>query len=150
MRPGKQVKSLLGVFIVLASIGLGGFLIFYSPSEEKPPPPRPAEPKTELRVSLKATGPDGLALIRTIKCPQDQERCALLQTVSPEDLEVPKDKVCASVYGGPSVATVTGVLNGRSVNKTLAVTDACQIALWNRLAPALGLPLSEPAKKLVQ
>lgn len=150
MKSGKPIKSFLGVFIVLASLGLGGFLIFYSPSEEKPPAPKPVALKTELRVSLKATGPDGLALIRTIKCPQEQERCALLKTLSPEDLEVPKAKVCASVYGGPSVATVTGTLQGRPVNQTLTVTDACQIALWNRLAPALGLPLSEPTQKLVQ
>lgn len=147
MKPQKRIKSFLGVAIVVLSLGIGGLLIFQQP-EEPPEKSKEQVAQTKLKVSVKATGPNGLALVRNISCPQDQTRCALLKSLTAEDFQVPTDRVCAAVYGGPSVAQVYGVLNGQPLNVSLRVTNACEIALWNRLAPALGIPKSDTQSKI--
>jgi hypothetical protein len=50
---------------------------------------------------------------------------------------VPKSMVCTEIYGGPQVALVLGVVQGRRVWAKLQRRNGCEIARWNRLAPWL-------------
>ncbi len=45
---------------------------------------------------------------------------------------------CTQQYGGPQQATVTGVVDGRSVNATFSLRDGCEIAAWNAAKAVLG------------
>lgn len=48
--------------------------------------------------------------------------------------------MCAEVYGGPSVATVVGTVDGTQVDAVVDRTDACGIARWDALAALLPEP----------
>ena len=43
-----------------------------------------------------------------------------------------------SIYGGPQVATVTGVVDGHQVQATYSQKDGCEIAAWNAAKDVLG------------
>ncbi|WP_427134257.1 SSI family serine proteinase inhibitor [Pseudarthrobacter sp. S9] len=49
-----------------------------------------------------------------------------------------KDQVCTQQYGGPQQATVTGVVDGRSVEGSFSLRDGCDIAAWNAAKDVLG------------
>jgi hypothetical protein len=49
-----------------------------------------------------------------------------------------KGQVCTQVYGGPQVATVTGVVDGRPVQASFSLKDGCEIAAWNAAKDLLG------------
>jgi hypothetical protein len=58
-----------------------------------------------------------------------------------------KDQICTqqapaqgapAVYGGPQVATVTGVVDGRPVQASYSLKDGCEIAAWNAAKDVLG------------
>ncbi len=49
-----------------------------------------------------------------------------------------KDQLCTQQYGGPQQATVTGVVDGRSVNAVFSLTDGCAIANWNAAQAVLA------------
>ncbi|RNL49953.1 SSI family serine proteinase inhibitor [Arthrobacter oryzae] len=49
-----------------------------------------------------------------------------------------KDQMCTQQYGGPQQATVTGVVDGYSVNATFSLSDGCEIANWNAAKAVLG------------
>ena len=50
---------------------------------------------------------------------------------------VPQNVACTQIYGGPQVARVSGIVNGKRVWVTFNRTDGCQIERWNKLAPWL-------------
>jgi subtilisin inhibitor-like len=52
------------------------------------------------------------------------------QTLRP----VPPDTACTEIYGGPQVALVTGVVDGRRVWVRLRRDNGCEIDRWNRNA----------------
>ncbi len=43
-----------------------------------------------------------------------------------------------AIYGGPQVATVTGVVDGHPVQATFTLKDGCEIAAWNAAKDVLG------------
>ena len=49
-----------------------------------------------------------------------------------------KNQACTQQYGGPQVATVTGVVDGRQVQATFSLKDGCEIAAWNAAKDVLG------------
>ena len=58
-----------------------------------------------------------------------------------------KEQVCTqqatvqgqpAIYGGPQVATVTGVVDGHQVQATYSQKDGCEIAAWNAAKDVLG------------
>jgi Subtilisin inhibitor-like len=53
---------------------------------------------------------------------------------------VPKNVVCTEIYGGPQVARVVGLVNGKRVWATFSRQNGCQIARWNRVSPWLLPP----------
>lgn len=49
-----------------------------------------------------------------------------------------KTQTCTQQYGGPQVATVTGVVDGRQVQASFSLKDGCEIASWNAAKVVLG------------
>jgi len=143
-------KSMLGVLLALIFFPLAAWLIFGA-FQNQDKSLMPTGSQTELKVVLRASGPGGPVTVHKISCPsQGTAGCQDLQALSQQDFYVAEDKICAAVYGGPSQATVSGVLNGKPLLAVLNMHDACQIALWNQLAKPLDLPLSKSSSLLPQ
>ncbi len=45
----------------------------------------------------------------------------------------PAGQACTDIYGGPDVATITGEINGETVDTTVDRADGCGIADWDTL-----------------
>lgn len=67
--------------------------------------------------------------------PQATQACAALEARASALRPVPKDRMCAQVYGGPEKATITGTWRGEPVLATLNRTNACETARWDALVP---------------
>ncbi|MBA3374481.1 MAG: hypothetical protein H0U00_01465 [Actinobacteria bacterium] len=50
---------------------------------------------------------------------------------------VPRPAICTEIYGGPDLARVIGVVEGRRVWATFNLTNGCHIERWNRFSPWL-------------
>jgi hypothetical protein len=48
------------------------------------------------------------------------------------------DQVCTQQYGGPQLATVSGVVDGKPVEASFSLRDGCEIAAWNAAKDVLG------------
>ena len=95
----------------------------------------PAAPTTELTVTVWPEGRDGPVRERRVECPGAAVCGELsLRRLAP----VPRDLACTAIYGGPSVARVTGTLRGEPVNERFSLEDGCQIARWERNRDLLG------------
>jgi hypothetical protein len=53
---------------------------------------------------------------------------------------IPKAVACTEIYGGPQVARVVGVVEGKRVWATFSRQNGCAIARWNRVSPWLLPP----------
>jgi hypothetical protein len=53
---------------------------------------------------------------------------------------LPKGIVCTQIYGGPQMARVVGVVQGKRVWATFQRRDGCEIDRWNGLSPWLLPP----------
>jgi hypothetical protein len=102
--------------------------------------------RTALTVTYWAKGPQaGERVVWTLRCnpargtlPHPSLACARLARGGPKLFApVPKGLVCTQIYGGPQVARVVGILEGRRVRARFSRVDGCQIARWNRLSPWL-------------
>jgi hypothetical protein len=103
-----------------------------------------AATRTSLTVTYWASGA-GKHATWTLRCgpaggtvPEPRVACARLASGGRRLFApVPKNAVCAQIYGGPQVALVVGVVQGRRVWARFARRDGCEIARWNRLSPWL-------------
>ena len=59
------------------------------------------------------------------------------RTPDPVVWTVPAGTICTEIYGGPQVARVVGLLEGRKVWARFTRTNGCQISRWNKLSPWL-------------
>jgi hypothetical protein len=101
----------------------------------------PSAPATALTVTLWPQGPDGPMRESRVKCPG----ASVCGELSPQRLApVPHDMACTAIYGGPSVARVTGTLRGEPVDERFSLEDGCQIARWERNRGLLGPPNRGP------
>jgi Subtilisin inhibitor-like len=50
---------------------------------------------------------------------------------------VPRSVACTQIYGGPDVARVIGIVDGRRVWAKFNLTNGCHIERWNRFSPWL-------------
>jgi len=53
---------------------------------------------------------------------------------------VPRPAICTEIYGGPDLARITGVLEGRRVWASFNLTNGCHIERWSRFSPWLLPP----------
>ncbi len=67
--------------------------------------------------------------------PDAEKACAAVADHRSALNPVPKDRMCAQVYGGPEKATVTGTWRGEQVFAALNRTNACETARWDALVP---------------
>jgi hypothetical protein len=100
----------------------------------------PAAPATELVVRVDRDGPRGPEDAReaTVRCPDGSDACAAAAQLSAEDFApVPGNRACTLQYGGPNTARVTGTLRGAEIDARFSLTDGCEIARWETVAPLL-------------
>jgi hypothetical protein len=96
---------------------------------------RAVAPSTGLTVTVWPDGRDGPTERRRVECPG----APVCGELSADSLApVPRDRVCTAIYGGPSVARVTGTLRGERVDERFSLEDGCQIARWERNRALLG------------
>ena len=67
--------------------------------------------------------------------PDAEQACAAIEGHRSALNPVPKDRMCAQVYGGPQKATVTGTWRGEQIFAALSRTNACETARWDALVP---------------
>ena len=119
----------LACLLVLAGCG--------SADDGEDSPGGSSAPATQLSVTVWPKGPDGPVRKRSVECPG----AAVCRELSPESFApVPRDTACAAIYGGPSVARVTGTLGSERVDERFSLEDGCQIARWERNRALLGPP----------
>jgi hypothetical protein len=126
------------------AIVLAGLLLLAGCGNEEDGEDSPAgssAPATELTVMLWPKGRDGPLRERRVECPGP----AVCGELSPRNFApVPRNKACTAIYGGPSVARVTGTLRGEPVDERFSLEDGCQIARWERNRALLGPPGNAP------
>jgi hypothetical protein len=130
------------------------------PPTAAPLPSGPGQGNAELAIMIKPSD-TGTATNFTLVCqngvpaaesqhPNAAAACAAIKNNPAILSPVPADKkqVCTqqapvvagqpAVYGGPQVATVTGVVDGRQVQVSFSQRDGCEIAAWNAAKDVLG------------
>ena len=56
-------------------------------------------------------------------------------------LQAPQDdQVCTEIHGGPEIATIVGIVDGREVDAVIRRDDGCGVERWDALAPLLPDP----------
>jgi hypothetical protein len=100
-------------------------------------PATPAEPaSTDLTIMVRDGS--GKTLTWGLTCdppggthPNPKAACRALESNGAAALPpVPKDKVCAQIYGGAETATITGTWQGKKIISRFARNDGCQISRW--------------------
>jgi hypothetical protein len=83
-------------------------------------------PATKVVWTLRCDPPGGTL-------PRRAAACRALERLGWQVLRpVPGDVACTEIYGGPQVAIVTGIVDGRRVWARLRREDGCQIDRWER------------------
>ena len=96
--------------------------------------------RAQLSITVWPKGPDGPAKRWTLRCdpaggtlPRAGRACARLAGLRRPFAPVPRDAVCAQLYGGPQEGVVRGTFRGERVSARFNRRDGCQIARWNRV-----------------
>ncbi|MGY3381351.1 cytoskeletal protein RodZ [Arthrobacter sp. TE12231] len=114
-----------------------------------PLPSGPGQGNAELAIMIKPTetaAPTNFTLVCQNGVPAAESQhpnpaaaCLAIKN-NPSILSpvIDKDRACTQQYGGPQVATVTGVVDGRQVQATFSLKGGCEIAAWNAAKDVLG------------
>lgn len=89
---------------------------------------------TALTISLFPQGTDGPKRLWSVRCPAHPDCARLARVGRSAFAPVPSGTACTQIYGGPQVAIVSGVLDGRRLWARFRRTDGCEIGRWNRVA----------------
>lgn len=110
------------------------------------PMPSPSVLPATLTVTVDATG-SGDPTSWTLTCdpaggthPDPLAACLTLGTAEGRAAldPVPRDVACTEIWGGPQTATITGELDGATIDAELSRANGCEIARWDALVPVLG------------
>ena len=136
-RVGERIPRRLPVFVAVLVLALVTPLSGFTTA------PDPAD--SRLRITV-AWAP-GVSASWTLRCdpprgthPNRKRACARLARLADPFAPLPRDIVCAEVYGGPETARVRGTWEGASVDQRYSRTDGCQIARWQTLRPLFTDP----------
>ncbi|WP_285725518.1 hypothetical protein [Psychromicrobium xiongbiense] len=112
-----------------------------------PAPPQSGTDRSEItvRIHASATGPVVTALL---SC-QGSSAASAVNIADPAGACLalvqhgaaafaPPATICTQQSGGPQTAEVTGIVNGRQVDKTFDQHNGCTIEQWNLLKPLFG------------
>jgi hypothetical protein len=118
----------------------GTALVPPDPSDPAPPIPDPADaPEIDISGSVSCddtpTGTGAYAATAIQICGELASRPGAFESAGSSD-----GQVCAEVYGGPQHASITGSVDGQSVDVSIDRTDACGIQTWQSLEWLLGPP----------
>ena len=110
-----------------------------SATPSSPGPSSPASSGTDLTIVVADAG--GTQTTWRLTCdppggthPDPAAACRALAEHGAQALApVPKDRVCAQVYGGPETASITGTWRGAPVTSRLSRTNSCESARWQAL-----------------
>ena len=118
----------------------------------------PAAPAPAPEIDLRVTASDGSGPRETarVRCTGEGGRvsgflsgrdptrtCAAASRLARLLTEPPPgDRTCASVYGGPETARVTGRLRAERVDRSFAHTNACESDEWEAARALLPRPAS--------
>jgi hypothetical protein len=125
---------------VRGTVTAGTSLVPPDPNDPTPPIPDPSDAQ-EVDISGTVTCgevPTGTGIFAATApqvCADLVARQGVFEQISSND-----DEVCAEVYGGPQEATVTGSIDGQSVDVSVDRANACGIADWEALEWLLGPP----------
>lgn len=141
MRAGLGVIAVLGLVLMTAACAGGDSGPGASPSSAGSSSPGSPSPDS-ARLTIVVDNGAGSTTTWTLTCdpiggthPDPEGACAALRD-HPTALDpVPKDKMCAQVYGGPQRATISGTWGDEQVFASLSRTDACETARWDALVP---------------
>ncbi|HEU5483629.1 MAG TPA: SSI family serine proteinase inhibitor [Microlunatus sp.] len=135
--------AILGLVLVAAACGGNTPEPVASPSTSESAAASPTPPPAGAsQLTIVVDDGTGATTTWTLTCdppggthPDPAGACQSL-TEHPSALRpVPKDKMCAQVYGGPERATVRGTWDGEQVLASLSRTNACETARWDSLVP---------------
>ena len=149
IRPGLILT--FGVLLAASACGTGGTGPVASPSA----PGTSSSPASPSSTGSPIPGTGGASELRvvvddgagstttwTLTCdpaggdhPDAEQACAAIEGHRSALNPVPKDRMCAQVYGGPEKATITGTWRGEEIFAALARTNSCETARWDALVP---------------
>lgn len=66
------------------------------------------------------------------RLPDATNACRRLMQLENPFEPLPLDVACTQIYGGPQVAEVRGIFNGRRIKARFTRADGCQIDRWDR------------------
>ena len=118
-------------------------------SSAAPGSPAPAGAAASLTVELMPDGEsvtdtwtlecDGASPVGNSGAPDPAAACTALAEHGTALMAEPgPDVACTMQYGGPQRATVTGTVDGETVDAAFAYTDGCQISRWDAISGLLG------------
>ena len=120
----------------MAAVAAAGMLAQSRSGESE----RAGVPRTDLRITVWPSGQGSEARRWTLRCappggtlPNAAAACRALAANRAALRAVPPGAICTQIFGGPQVATVRGVLDGRQVRATFSRANGCEIARWDRL-----------------
>ncbi|PID53487.1 MAG: hypothetical protein CSA58_12350 [Micrococcales bacterium] len=100
---------------------------------------------TDLTITVRS-GESAKPTTWTLTChpaggshPDPEKACAQLAKAGGyQALHIPREMMCAQVFGGPATATLTGTLDGNTLDVKLGQDDSCRTNQWNSLSEVLG------------
>ena len=102
-----------------------------------------SEPRYDLTITYWPTGRAGEERSATLLCDPDSgshpdpvRACDVLLEHEDALRPVAGDVACTEIYGGPQLATISGL----NVHSTLSRSNGCEIARWDALADVIELP----------
>ena len=109
-------------------------------------PPSSTSPSSAAGSQLTIVVDDGTGATTTwtLTCdpvggthPDPEAACSALAEHRSALRPVPKNKMCAQVYGGPERATISGTWGDEQVLASLSRVNSCETARWDALVPVV-------------
>lgn len=110
-------------------------------------PPYTSDMRASLRIQIWERGrAAGAPAERTLTCSTSAAGTVSNPDAACEQLArlgekafapTPSDQACTMIYGGASVATIDGTIDGKPVHASYSLANGCEIARWNRLPTIL-------------
>jgi len=125
----------LAALAALAAGGCGG-------DDEQAASPSPQATLADLTVTVDPDG-DGAKKARsaqvTCSAAGDSEVCGAVAKLTADDFApTGSQTACTQQYGGPETATVTGTLDGETIDARFSRENGCEIARWEKVMQLLG------------
>ena len=124
-----------------------GFLTFGAAGSDVSGSSSAREGPTSLTVAVWPRGKNGPVSRWTLTCgprpggthPNPRPACRALLENPSALAPLPPTTACTEIYGGPQMAELRGVVDGRTVRLSYDRADGCGIDRWNALHPVFHI-----------